>query len=71
MGGTGRWEQCKSGAIVMLKFKDTQEGGKGKVKTLPACKACWAETLRGGITIIEARPIVPNVSVHPPESENL
>jgi len=60
MGGTGQWEQCKADAIVMLKFKDTQEGGKGKVKTLPACKACWVEVMGSGITIIEARQIAPN-----------
>jgi hypothetical protein len=60
MGGTGRWEQCKADAIVNLKFKDTQEGGKGKVKILPACKECWSETLGAGIAIIEACPIATN-----------
>jgi hypothetical protein len=63
MGGTGRWEQCKADAVVKLRFKDTQEGGKGEVKTLPACKECWAEVLGSGITIIEARAIAPNARI--------
>lgn len=57
MGGTGRWEQCKADAVVMLKFKDIQEGGSGKLKTLPACKECWAECLGSGVTILEANQI--------------
>lgn len=61
MGGTGRWEQCKAQGIVRLKFKDADSG---KVKTLPACKECWAECLTSGITIIEARPIVDSDQAH-------
>jgi len=57
MGGTGLWERCKADAVVMLKFKDTQVGGKGKLKTLPACKECWAETLGTGVTILEAKSL--------------
>lgn len=50
--GPVTWKQCEAQGIVTLKFKDD----RGKVKTLPACKECWAECLATGVTIIEARP---------------
>jgi hypothetical protein len=50
--GPVTWEQCKNDGIVTLKFKDADTG---KVKTLPACKECWAECLENGIKIIEER----------------
>lgn len=59
MGGTGRWEQCKSDGIVTLKFKDQDSG---KIKTLPACKECWAECLGNGIVVIESKPISKGVT---------
>jgi hypothetical protein len=69
MGGTGRWEQCRADAVAMLKFKDTQDGGGGKVKKLPACKECWAEVLGNGITILEVNALMtpnPPSKLHPP-----
>jgi len=41
----------------MIKFRDDQEGGGGKVKTLPACKECCAELMANGIIIVESREI--------------
>jgi hypothetical protein len=52
--GPVHWEQCEAQGIVRLKFKDADTG---KVRTLPACKECWAECLATGVTIIEAKPI--------------
>ena len=57
MGGTGKWEQCRSDAIAMLKFKDNQEDGNGKVKILPACKKCWEDCLQSGIEILSVGTI--------------
>jgi hypothetical protein len=54
MGGTGRWEQCESSGIVMLRHKSTETG---KMVTLPACQGCWDECIAGGITIKEAIPL--------------
>lgn len=51
--GPVKWEQCKSDAIVNLKFKQ----GNEPVKTLPACKACWEECFKNGIEIITSTPI--------------
>jgi hypothetical protein len=56
--GPVTWKQCEAQGIVTLKFKDPESG---KVRTLPACKECWAECLATGVTIIEARPIAPNI----------
>lgn len=62
--GPVTWKQCENKGIVTLKFKDGE-----KVKTLPACKECWAECLANGITIIEARPIAPNSALTVKEVE--
>lgn len=65
--GPVTWEQCEAKGIVALKFKDADSG---KVKTLPACKKCWAECLATGVTIIEARPIAPNAPLSRPKDRS-
>lgn len=52
--GPVTWTQCKEKGVVMLTFRDKD---RDSIKTLPACKDCWAECLATGIAIIEARPI--------------
>lgn len=43
MGGTGRWEQCKSDAAWSITFQRASE----KKQTLPACESCMKKVIEG------------------------